>query len=71
MLLLRTDLLLKAATAAGQKTPSGIAQRIGVKNSTMWRLIAGRTTPSLSTLVALSEAYEISLDDLVHQSEAA
>lgn len=74
MLRLRTDLLLVRAKEAGQTTPSGIAQRIGVQESTMWRLIEGRTTPSLPTLVALSNAYEISLDDLVAtlaKSEAA
>lgn len=66
MLLLRTDLLLTRANVPGQKTtPSSIAQRIGVRSSTMGRLIAGRTTPSLSTLVALRAAYGISLDDLV------
>ncbi|MFF1834140.1 helix-turn-helix domain-containing protein [Streptomyces sp. NPDC058231] len=68
MLLLRTDVLLERATAAGQITSSGIAQRIGVTDSTMWRLIEGRTTPSLRTLVALRRAYEISLDDLVREA---
>ncbi|WNI31448.1 helix-turn-helix transcriptional regulator [Streptomyces sp. ITFR-6] len=68
MLRLRTDLLLARASAAGQKTPNDIAQRIGVEDSTMWRLVGGRTTPSLNTLVALRAVYEISLDDLVREA---
>lgn len=62
---LRADVLCKKADAAGDITTIAIARRAGVDASTVSRLIAGETTPTVATLLALGDAYQISLDDLV------
>ncbi|MDH6189212.1 Helix-turn-helix protein [Streptomyces sp. ADI96-15] len=59
------DFLTKKATAAGDITLHAIALRTGVRESTISRLVSGRTAPSLATLVAVADAYGCSLDDLV------
>ncbi|MFJ2882374.1 MULTISPECIES: helix-turn-helix domain-containing protein [unclassified Streptomyces] len=69
MVLLRTDLLMESATAAGHTTIGEIAEAVGVSASTMQRLIKGDTSPSASTLVALRKQYGISLDNLVREPE--
>ncbi|MFC8332815.1 helix-turn-helix domain-containing protein [Streptomyces olivaceus] len=45
-----------------------IAQRACIPESTLSRLLAGRTTPSADTLVALSDAYGITIDELVERT---
>lgn len=62
---LRTDVLNEKAEEAGDRTSNAIAKRAGVQASTITRLVAGETTPTVATLVALGNAYKISLDDLV------
>ncbi|MFE0766136.1 helix-turn-helix domain-containing protein [Streptomyces smyrnaeus] len=59
------DVLTKKATAVGDTTLYAIALRTGVRESTISRLVSGRTVPSLATLVAVADAYGCSLDDLV------
>ncbi|MFB8348004.1 helix-turn-helix domain-containing protein [Streptomyces niveus] len=71
MIRLRADILRERAVKAGDETAGAIARKTGVRESTVSRLLAGRTTPSLSTLVAMRSVYGISLDDLVHGGEAA
>jgi transcriptional regulator with XRE-family HTH domain len=61
----RPDVLLDKAKAAGDLTHYAIAQRIGVRESTISRLVAGHTTPNLPTLGAIASAYGTTLDDLV------
>lgn len=61
----RVDVLTDRARALGDETHYAIAQRAGVRESTISRLVAGRTVPSLPTLAALAAAYGTSLDDLV------
>lgn len=63
----RVDVLTKKAEAKGDHTHYAIAQRIGVRESTISRLMAGRTIPNLLTLAALAGAYGTSLDDLVER----
>lgn len=63
---LRTDVLNERAQAAGDTTKLAIARRIGASNSTITRLLAGSTTPTVETLVALRDAYGLdSLDELL------
>ncbi|WP_019548515.1 helix-turn-helix domain-containing protein [Streptomyces sulphureus] len=61
----RVDVLTKRASAAGDITLYAIALRTGLRESTISRLMSGRTVPSLTTLVAVADAYGCSLDDLV------
>lgn len=59
------DVLADKALAAGDITHQAIAHRIGVRESTIYRLLAGRTTPTLETACRIARAYGTSLDDLV------
>ncbi|MFJ2206038.1 helix-turn-helix domain-containing protein [Streptomyces microflavus] len=62
---LKADVLNQKAEAAGDLTMYDIAQRTGVRESTISRLLSGRTTPTLSTLAAVATAYGTTLDELV------
>ncbi|WP_433856747.1 helix-turn-helix domain-containing protein [Streptomyces kronopolitis] len=61
----RADVLTTKAEAVGDTTHYAIAQRAGVRESTISRLVAGRTVPTVATLFAIADAYGIDLDDLV------
>ncbi|WP_228994770.1 helix-turn-helix domain-containing protein [Streptomyces sp. DH8] len=62
---LNAEMVWKKAEEVGDITLDAIAQRAGLDESTMSRLLAGRTTPQTASLVALKTAYEISLDALL------
>lgn len=62
---LHTDVLCEQARKIGDRTHRAIALRAGVEQSTITRLLTGRTTPTAATLVALRQAYGVSLDDLL------
>jgi transcriptional regulator with XRE-family HTH domain len=53
------------AAQAGDRTHAEIARRLRLTQSTVSRLLAGVTAPSLGTLLAIKGAYGIPLDDLV------
>lgn len=57
------------ARKAGDTSHLSIARKIGVGQSTVSRLLAGRTSPSARTLLALHHAYGIPLDGLLEGSE--
>ncbi|MFF3655003.1 helix-turn-helix domain-containing protein [Streptomyces olivochromogenes] len=66
---LHANRLRNKAREVGDESNDAIAQRAGVAGSTLSRLLTGRTTPSTDTLVALSDAYGITVDDLLQRSE--
>ncbi|WP_234481838.1 MULTISPECIES: helix-turn-helix domain-containing protein [unclassified Streptomyces] len=66
---LHASCLRERAAEVGDESNYAIAQRAGVPESTLSRLLAGRTTPSTDTLVALSDAYGIAVDDLLKRPE--
>jgi transcriptional regulator with XRE-family HTH domain len=53
------------AEQAGDRTHAQIARRLNLTQSTVSRLLAGVTAPSLPTLLAIKAAYGVPLDDLV------
>lgn len=57
--------LVSTARKAGDRTHAAIARRLELRQSTVSRLLKGRTVPTLPTLLAIRTAYGISLDDLV------
>ncbi|MEU5498448.1 helix-turn-helix transcriptional regulator [Streptomyces griseofuscus] len=65
---LHTQALEKKTEKVGDDTARKIAQRIGVAESTISRLLAG-ATPTVETLIALSDAYGLRIEDLVIRSD--
>ncbi|MFD5788667.1 helix-turn-helix transcriptional regulator [Streptomyces sp. NPDC127037] len=61
----------KRAEDAGDLTDDAIARRSGVGRTTICRLLAGRTVPSLRTVVLLGKAYAVPVEDLLMEVEAA
>ncbi|MFD4315076.1 hypothetical protein [Streptomyces sp. NPDC058548] len=67
---LNTDVLSEQAEKAGDTTSYAIAIRAGVQPSTMTRLFNRSTSPTLATLVALRDAYQLeTIDSLVLEHE--
>nr|WP_237497640.1 helix-turn-helix transcriptional regulator [Streptomyces sp. SID8377] len=64
-MVLRTSYLREKAGEAGDTTESKIAQRVGVRQTTIARLLAGETFPSVHTLFVLGAAYRLSMDELI------
>lgn len=62
--------LRKRAQSAGDLTDEAIADRIGVKRTTINRLMAARTRPSLPTVMLLGKAYSATVEELVMEVEA-
>ncbi|GGZ23915.1 hypothetical protein GCM10010387_16470 [Streptomyces inusitatus] len=63
----RSDVLIKKARAAGDTTLYAIAVRTGVRESTISRILAGLTIPTLATLASIATAYGTTLDELVER----
>lgn len=55
----------KRAAHVGDLTDEAIARRIGVRRTTINRLMADRTTPSLRTVVLLGKAYSAAVEELL------
>lgn len=63
--------LKEKADEKGDETTYAIARRLKLRQSTVARLMARETTPSVPTLCLIRAAYGISLDDLVDESTTA
>jgi transcriptional regulator with XRE-family HTH domain len=59
--------LEQAAEAKGDRTSYAIAKRTGLAQSTVNRLRQGLVRPATSSLLALSAAYGLSVEDLIEQ----
>ncbi|MCM1964915.1 helix-turn-helix domain-containing protein [Streptomyces sp. G1] len=68
---LRTDKLEEQAALKGDRTQLAIAERIGVTESTIYRLFAGQATPRVATLVKFNEAYGVALHHLIRRETEA
>jgi transcriptional regulator with XRE-family HTH domain len=62
---LRSDLLLKTASAQGDRSCYAIAKRTGIAESTLSRLRRGVAKPAAETLLVLSQAYGLTVDELI------
>ncbi|MFE5079928.1 helix-turn-helix domain-containing protein [Streptomyces mirabilis] len=62
---LRVERLRSAAAAKGDLTSYAISKRTGVAQSTLSRLRRGIAKPAADTLLVLSAAYELSVDELI------
>ena len=63
--------LRDAADRAGDDSGTKISRRTGICESTVSRLMRGRSAPTLATLLRLRTVYEVPLDDLIDDTEAA
>lgn len=64
---LRVERLRSAAAARGDLTSYAISKRTGVAQSTLSRLRRGIAKPAADTLLVLSSAYGVSVDELIER----
>ncbi|MFD3917191.1 helix-turn-helix domain-containing protein [Streptomyces sp. NPDC058603] len=67
---LRTDMLRSAARELGDETGYAIAQRTGIAETTVSRLLRGVTQPGVKTLLIFRRVYGIPLDESVEETAA-
>jgi transcriptional regulator with XRE-family HTH domain len=67
---LRVDKLLAAARARGDDSGYAIAQRSGVSEPAISRLLRGDTRPGVLTLLRFRAVYGGTLDDLIEETAA-
>lgn len=67
---LRIDQLRTAAAAAGDTTGTAIADRIGLSQPQVSRLLRGVSQPGYRTLLLIQEAYRLTESDLVERAAA-
>lgn len=65
---LRVERLRSAAAAKGDHTSYAISKRTGVAQSTLSRLRRGIASPATDTLLILSAAYGLSVDELIERN---
>lgn len=68
---LRVERLRSAAAAKGDHTSYAIWKRTGVAQSTLSRLKRGIARPAADTLLILSAAYGVSVDELIDRGTDA
>lgn len=68
---LRIARLLEAAAQTGDTTGYAIARRTGLSEPSVSKLLNSKTKPGVKTLLLISKAYGIPLDDLVEIEAAA
>lgn len=64
---LRSELLLKTASAHGDRSCYAIAKRTGIAESTLSRLRRGVAKPAAETLLVLSSTYGLTVDELIER----
>lgn len=65
---LRTELLRAAAREAGDQSNTAIAQRTGVSESALSRMLRGQSRPLFETIIQLAHTYGLSHEDLIEQT---
>ncbi|MFF5670321.1 helix-turn-helix domain-containing protein [Streptomyces hygroscopicus] len=68
---LRTDRLRDLAKAKGDESGYAIAQRTGLAESTISRLLRGKTQPGAKALMCFRKAYGATAEDLMESLEPA
>lgn len=67
---LRVSELRQAALAHGDKSGYAIAQRTGLSEASVSRLLRGTVRPGVITLLSIRKVYGISVDDLIEETAA-
>ncbi|MFF9554535.1 helix-turn-helix domain-containing protein [Streptomyces albus] len=62
--------LLNAAAQRGDTTGYAIAQRTGVPESSVSRILRGQSQPGVISLLRLCRTYGLALDELIEETEA-
>lgn len=57
--------LLRIAATRGDRTRYAIAKRCGLAQSTVLRLFAGQSAPTMTTLNRIATTYDVSVTDLL------
>ncbi|MBQ1122585.1 helix-turn-helix domain-containing protein [Streptomyces sp. B15] len=64
---LRVRTLLSAAEKLGDTTGYAIAQRSGVPESSVSRIVRGQSQPGVISLLRLCRTYGLDIDDLIEE----
>ncbi|MFJ3923081.1 helix-turn-helix domain-containing protein [Streptomyces sp. NPDC090022] len=67
---LRIDQLRDAARKAGDQRAVDIAKRTGISESAVSRMLRGRSTPGLGTIMKLRDTYGLTNTDLIEEVAA-
>ncbi|MFF6940407.1 helix-turn-helix domain-containing protein [Streptomyces lavendulae] len=65
---LRTERLRAAAREAGDQSNTAIAQRTGISQSALSRMLRGQSRPLFETILRISRTYGLSHEDLVEDT---
>lgn len=71
MFRLRIDKLRETTATLGDTTGYAIAQRTGIAESSVYRFLAGAAQPDLNSMLRISAAYGVSVEDLMERVEPA
>lgn len=67
---LRVDKLREAAAAQGDESGYAIAQRTGLSEPTVSKLLRGKHLPGVKTLLMIRKVYGGTVDDLIEEVAA-
>jgi transcriptional regulator with XRE-family HTH domain len=67
----RADRLTEAATRVGDRSSYAIAKRTGLSQTAVNRIRQGVVDPTVASLIALADPYELTLDELIERIELA
>jgi transcriptional regulator with XRE-family HTH domain len=68
---LRVDKLRETTAIYGDTTGYAIAQRTGISESSVYRYLSGSAQPDLNSMLRISEAYEVHVEDLMERAQPA
>jgi transcriptional regulator with XRE-family HTH domain len=67
----RAERLAEAAKKAGDRSSYAIAKRTGLSQTAVNRIRQGVVDPTVASLIALADPYQLTLDELIERVELA
>ncbi|MFE0376205.1 helix-turn-helix domain-containing protein [Streptomyces inhibens] len=61
--------LRKVAAAAGDRTAYAIHKRVGISESSAYRIFSGESQPDLNSMLLIGETYGVTVESLVERVE--
>ncbi|MFE2747370.1 XRE family transcriptional regulator [Streptomyces scopuliridis] len=63
----RIEVLREAAAKLGDSTGYAIYRRTGIAESSVYRILAGRSQPDLISVLLMGEAYDVPVEELMQR----